>query len=186
MSTFSVTHTQLPGVAVVERGRREDHRGFFSRLFCADELRAAGFDTPVAQINHTLTLRRGALRGLHFQHPPHAEIKLVSVLRGEILDVALDVRQGSPTFLRWHAEILSAENRRSLLIPRGFAHGFQALAENCELLYLHSCAYAPSAEAGLRATDPGLGIHWPLPITDISPRDATHPLISSGFLGVEL
>ncbi len=186
MSTFSVTQTPLRGVAIVERGRREDSRGFFSRLFCADELRSAGFDAPVAQINHTLTHRRGAVRGLHFQHPPHAEIKFVSVLKGEILDVALDVRRNSPTFLRWHAEILSAENRRSLLIPRGFAHGFQTLTEHCELIYLHSCAYMPAAEAGLQATDPSLAIQWPLPISELSARDASHPLISSGFIGVEL
>lgn len=186
MSTFSILQTPLHGVALVERVRREDQRGFFSRLFCDGELRSAGFDAPIAQINHTLTLRRGAVRGLHFQHPPHAEIKFVSVLRGEILDVAVDVRRNSPTFLRWHAEILSAENRRSLLIPRGFAHGFQALADHCELIYLHSCAYAPDAEAGLRATDPAIGIQWPLPISDMSPRDAAHPLISSGFIGVEL
>jgi dTDP-4-dehydrorhamnose 3,5-epimerase len=185
MPTFSITQTPLQGVAVVERVRREDHRGFFSRLFCGNELRSVGFDAPIAQINHTLTLRRGAVRGLHFQYPPHAEIKFVSVLRGEIFDVALDVRRNSPTFLQWHAETLSAENRRSLLIPRGFAHGFQALTEHCELIYLHSCPYAPSAEAGLRATDPALGISWPLPIEDISPRDASHPLLSSSFPGVE-
>jgi dTDP-4-dehydrorhamnose 3,5-epimerase len=181
MSTFSITQTPLDGVAMVERVRREDQRGFFSRLFCAGELRSAGFDAPIAQINHTLTVRRGTVRGLHFQHPPHAEIKFVSVL-----DVALDVRKNSPTFLRWHAEILSAENRRSLLIPHGFAHGFQALADHCELIYLHSCAYAPQAEAGIQPTDPTLGIQWPLAIADLSPRDASHPLLSPGFIGVEL
>src|SRR5258708_5995830 len=123
--------TPLAGLALIERARREDQRGFFSRLFCAEELRSAGFDSPVAQINQTLTLRRGAVRGLHFQYPPHAEIKFVSVLKGEVLDVAVDLRKGSKTFLQWHGEVLSADNRRSLLIPRGFAHGFQTLTESC-------------------------------------------------------
>ena len=185
MATFQVIRTPLEGLAVIERSRREDQRGFFSRLFCADELKEAGFDGPVAQINQTLTLRRGAVRGLHFQHPPHAEIKFVTVLKGEILDVAVDLRHGSATFLQWHGEVLSAENRRSLLIPRGFAHGFQTLTENCELMYLHSCAYAPAAEGGLRATDPRLAIRWPLPIVDQSARDTAFALLDDGFEGIQ-
>ena len=108
-----------------------DARGFLSRLFCAEELRAAGWTGPIAQINHTHTARKGTVRGMHFQYPPHAEMKLVSCLRGEVWDVAVDIRAGSQTFLRWHAEILSADNGRALLIPQGFAHGFQALTRRC-------------------------------------------------------
>ena len=186
MSAFSIRLTPLPGLSVVDRNRREDSRGFFSRLFCAQELAAAGFAAPIAQINHTLTRKSGAVRGMHFQYPPHAEIKLVSVLRGEVFDVAVDLRRGSPTYLRWHAQILSADNRRSVLIPHGFAHGFQTLTEDCELVYLHSQAYAPHAEAGIRATDPAVGIQWPLPFTEMSERDVNHPLIDSDFRGIEL
>jgi dTDP-4-dehydrorhamnose 3,5-epimerase len=182
---FRLSETSLPGVMLLERGRIEDARGFLSRLFCSEELVAAGFDTPIAQVNHTLTRRRGAMRGLHFQHPPHAEIKVVTVLEGEVFDVAVDLRRGSPTFLRWHAEVLSAANNRSLLIPRGFAHGFQTLTENCQLIYFHSAAYAPRAEAGLSGVDPALGIRWPLDCTDVSPRDLAHPMIDSSFKGIE-
>lgn len=176
--------TPLAGLVIVQRPRIEDHRGFLSRFFCADTLREAGFDAPVAQINHTLTRARGALRGLHYQRPPHAEVKMVSCLRGEVFDVAVDLRAGSPTFLRWHGEVLSADNRRSLLIPRGFAHGFQALTDDCELFYLHSAAYAPDAEGAANALDPALAIRWPLDITDLSERDRTHPMLDPDFKGI--
>lgn len=184
MTGLSTTATPIAGLVCVQRPRIEDSRGFLSRLFCADTLRAAGFDAAISQINHTLTRRRGSVRGLHFQHPPHAEIKLVGCLRGEVFDVAVDLRRGSPTFLRWHAEILSADNQRSLLIPRGFAHGFQALTDDCELIYLHSTAYAPDAEGAVNALDPALGIGWPLVITDISDRDRAHPALVPGFQGI--
>jgi dTDP-4-dehydrorhamnose 3,5-epimerase len=111
---------------------------------------------------------------------------LVSVLRGEVFDVAVDLRRGSPTYLRWHAQILSAENGRSVLIPKGFAHGFQTLTEDCELVYLHSHPYVPHAESGIRATDPAVGIQWPLQFTEISERDRNHALIDSAFRGIEL
>lgn len=176
--------TLLDGLVVVERPRLEDHRGFFSRFFCAETLMEAGFDLPVAQINHTFTRALGALRGLHYQHPPHAEVKMVSCLRGEVFDVAVDLRAGSPTFLRWHGEVLSAGNQRSLLIPRGFAHGFQALTDDCELLYLHSAAYAPAAEGAVNALDPMLAISWPLAIADMSERDCTHPMLDPDFKGI--
>ena len=171
---------------LVERQRLGDARGFLSRLFCAEELGEAGWNKPVVQINHSYTTRRGTVRGMHFQRPPHAEMKLVSCIRGEVWDVAIDVRAGSETFLRWHAERLSADNGRALLIPEGFAHGFQALTDDVELLYCHSAAYAAAAEAGLNAKDPMLGITWPLPITELSPRDAQHPLLNEQFAGVAL
>lgn len=176
--------TPLGGLVVVERPRIADHRGFFSRFFCADTLVEAGFDLPVAQINHTLTRTRGALRGMHYQHPPHAEVKMVSCLRGEVFDVAVDLRADSPTFLHWHGELLSGVNQRSLLIPRGFAHGFQALTDDCELLYLHSAAYAPDAEGAVNALDPRLAISWPLAIADMSERDRTHPMLDPDFKGI--
>ena len=184
MSRFAVTALPLAGLRLVERQRLGDSRGFLSRLFCAEELRAAGWVRPIAQINHTYTQRRGTVRGLHFQHAPHAEMKLVSCLRGEVWDVAVDVRSGSATFLHWHAERLSADNGRALLIPEGFAHGFQALSDDVELLYCHAAAYNAGAEAGLNPGDMRLAIAWPLAIAELSARDAAHPLIEPTFEGV--
>jgi len=178
--------TPLSGVVLVERQKRGDSRGFLSRLFCAEELAPVGWEKPIRQINHTYTARHGVVRGMHFQLPPHAEMKLVSCLRGEIWDVAVDIRTGSPTFLRWHGETLSADNGRALMIPEGFAHGFQALTNNVDLLYCHSAAYAPEAESGLDPRDARLAISWPLPIAELSARDAGHPPIKDDFKGVSL
>jgi dTDP-4-dehydrorhamnose 3,5-epimerase len=187
MSRFAVSATPLPGLVRVQRQFLGDARGQLARLFCADELRAAGWGSaPVAQINHTRTTRAGTLRGLHFQHPPHAEIKLVSCLRGEVWDVAVDLRAGSPTFLRWHAERLSADNGTALLIPQGFAHGFQTLGDDVEMLYCHSAAYAPAAEGGLHPLDERLAIAWPLPVSEISVRDAGHARLTDTFEGIRL
>lgn len=186
MARFTLHATPLAGLLTVQRTALEDPRGSFSRLYCSEELREAGLDAPIAQVNLSHTHACGAMRGLHFQHPPHAETKLVSCLRGEVWDVAVDLRRGSPTFLHWHAEILSEANRRSLLVPQGFAHGFQTLQDDCELLYLHTAAYHPAAEGALRATDPRLGIAWPLPIADMSERDRGHPLLDADFEGITL
>jgi len=186
MSRFTIIETGIGGLRIVERQRLGDERGFLSRLFCAEELASAGWDKPVAQINHTWTQARGTVRGLHFQRPPHAEMKLVTCLRGAVWDVGLDLRAGSPTFLQWRAVELSAGNGRAFLIPEGFAHGFQALTDDCELLYLHSAPYATQAEGGLSATDPALGIDWPLPITLRSGRDEHHPGVTPEFTGLDL
>jgi len=184
MARFDFINTSIDGLRVVQRKVIEDNRGFLSRFFCADEFSPFGLNKDIRQINHTLTRNKGAVRGFHYQTPPHAEIKLVSCLKGEIFDVAIDLRKGSPTFLHWHGEVLSASNRRSLLIPEGFAHGFQALTEDCELIYLHTAAYAPSAEAALNVLDPKLNIAWPLDITDLSERDSSHPMIKNDFEGI--
>lgn len=175
--------TPLHGLNVIERHPVGDTRGSLSRLFCAQEFAAAGWPGTISQINHTFTEKRGTVRGMHFQRPPHAEAKLVTCLRGRIWDVAVDLRASSPTFLKWHAEELSADNHCALLIPPGFAHGFQTLEDACELLYLHSAPYAPTSEAGLNATDKALAIRWPVPITVISSRDTQHPLLDSEFRG---
>jgi dTDP-4-dehydrorhamnose 3,5-epimerase len=183
---LSCSSTPLVGLTVIDRRRREDARGAFGRLFCADELADAGLSMTIAQINESITRRRACIRGLHFQHPPHAETKLVMCLAGEVFDVAVDLRRGSPTFLRWHAERLSEANGRSLLIPAGFAHGFQTLTDDCRLVYLHSVPYAPDAEGGLSAADPSLRIAWPLPVGELSPRDANHPALRADFNGLDV
>lgn len=184
MTRLVATDLRLPGLKRIERQIRGDARGFLARIFCADELASAGWIRPVAQINHTLTAQRGTVRGLHFQKPPWAEMKLVSCLRGEVWDVAVDLRPESPTYLRWHAEVLSAANHRALLIPEGFAHGFQTLGDDVEMIYCHSAPYAPEAEGGVNALDMRLAITWPLPIEARSPRDEALPVIDESFAGV--
>ena len=184
MSRFLVCDTPLTGLKLIERKPVGDARGFLSRLFCESELAAAGWTRGIAQINHTLTRKQGAVRGMHFQRAPHVEMKLVSCLRGAVWDVAVDLRAGSPTFLKWHAAELSADNHRSLLIPEDFAHGFQTLTADCELLYLHSVAYVPDAEGGLQPQDPALAIAWPLAISEISARDSQHALLTQAYTGL--
>jgi dTDP-4-dehydrorhamnose 3,5-epimerase len=186
MSQFAILDTPIAGLKVIERKPVGDHRGFLVRIFCADQLKGAGWEKPIAQINQTVTKKRGTVRGMHFQNTPHAEMKMVSCLKGEIWDVAVDLRKNSPSFLQWHAEKLSAENCRALLIPEGFAHGFQALTDDCELIYLHSAVYVQEAEAGISPNDLTLGISWPLDVSEISLRDAEHPLLNNQFMGIEL
>jgi dTDP-4-dehydrorhamnose 3,5-epimerase len=183
---FDFIETPLSGLFRVERKPIDDHRGFFSRFFCAKEFKEVGLSKPIAQINHTLTKRKGIIRGLHFQYPPYCETKIVSCIQGKVFDVAVDIRKGSQTFLQWHAEILDAESQSSLYIPDGFAHGFQTLTENCQLLYLHSNFYTQKAEAALNVFDPVLAIDWPLKVKEISQRDQNHPLLDSQFEGIEI
>lgn len=184
MERFRALPTPLDGVLCIERRVLADERGAFERLFCADELAAYGFPSAPAQINRSLTRNPGTVRGMHFQYPPHGEVKLVSCLRGRVFDVAVDLRRASPTFLRWHGCELSGDNHRSLLIPEGFAHGFQVLEADSELIYCHSVAYAPAAEGGLHPLDPRLAIAWPLPPVGLSARDAAHPPVAADFVGV--
>jgi len=185
MSTrFDILDTPLPGLLVLQRKPIGDSRGYLERLYCTEELQALAPGKHIAQINHTLTANRGTVRGMHFQRPPHTEIKFVSCLRGEIFDVAVDLRYNSPTLLRWHAELLSADNHKTLVIPEGFAHGFQTLTDECEMLYFHTAAYQHEAETGLNAQDPRLAIQWPFPVSGLSPRDAAHSLLGDDFTGV--
>lgn len=186
MNNFSIIDTTIADLKLIERKTIGDHRGFLTRIFCAEQLKGAGWEKPIVQINQTITKKRGTVRGMHFQNTPHAEMKLVSCLQGEVWDVAVDLRKNSPTFLKWHAEILSSKNCRSLLIPEGFAHGFQSLSDNCELLYLHTSPYVREAEAGIRPSDPYLGIPWLLDIYEISMRDTNHPLLNDKFMGFEV
>ena len=131
-----------------------------------------------------MTSKKGTVRGMHFQYPPHAETKLVSCFRGKVFDVAVDLRKDSPTFLQSHAEILSNENLKTFLIPEGFAHGYQTLSDDCEMLYFHTANYVKEAEKGFNSTDPLLRIKWPLKISQISSRDKSHPSITSEFQGI--
>jgi dTDP-4-dehydrorhamnose 3,5-epimerase len=164
----------------------KDERGAFARLFCEQELSAVLGVRKIVQINHSCTEAVGAVRGLHFQHTPHAEMKLVRCLKGKVWDVAVDLRANSSNFKRWYAQELSPQNAYMMVIPEGFAHGFQVLEAGSELLYLHTAFYKPEAEGGVRHDDPALGITWPLPVTDISKRDSSHAYLDTSFRGIVL
>jgi dTDP-4-dehydrorhamnose 3,5-epimerase len=184
LSRLKITNLTIDGLKLIERHMLGDSRGHLTRLFCAEELSEAGWTMPIAQINHTHTSKRGAVRGMHYQRPPYSEMKLVSCIRGELLDVVVDLRSESSTYLQSHAELLSAKNGKALLIPEGFAHGFQALTDDVELIYCHSVIYVADAEAGISPRDEKLGIEWPLQITEISDRDNRHPPIDECFKGI--
>lgn len=183
---FTILDTDLAGLRLIKRLPIDDARGYFQRLFCADELAGAGWPGPVAQVNHTYTKRAGSVRGLHLQLPPFAEVKLISCLRGEVWDVAVDLRENSPTFLKWHAVHLSAENKVSYLIPPGFAHGFQTLTDDVEMLYCHSQAYAPASEMGFNARDKKLNVNWPMAISDMSEKDKNWAMLDEAFQGIKV
>jgi dTDP-4-dehydrorhamnose 3,5-epimerase len=181
---FGVGATPLAGVLVLRRHPIEDERGWLARIYDAVDLAEVLGSRTIVQVNHTLTRQRATVRGMHYQVPPAAEVKVVSCLRGSVFDVAVDLRRNSPTFLRWHAEVLDPENGRSLLVPEGVAHGFQALADESELLYLHTAAYDPTAERGVHPMDPRIAVAWPLAVEHLSQRDASHPLLTPDFEGV--
>jgi len=181
---FDFLNIPLPGLWVVQRKPATDERGSFARVFCAEEFQEIGLTKPIVQINHSINREMGVVRGLHFQNAPFTETKIVNCIKGKVFDVAVDIRTGSKTFLRWHGEVLSRENNRSILIPDGFAHGFQTLEGNCELLYLHTEYFSQENEGALNVVDPRLSISWPLPISGMSERDRSHPFIDEGFSGV--
>lgn len=166
------TETKLKGAFIIDLERREDERGFFARAFCQNEFTAHGLKPVIAQANIAFNKRKGTLRGMHFQFPPHPETKLVRATRGAILDIIVDLRPESPTYLQ-HVEVeLTADNHRALYVPERFAHGYQALEDATETSYQVGEFYAPGTEGGLSPFDPRLGLKWPLPVSVISPKDA--------------
>jgi dTDP-4-dehydrorhamnose 3,5-epimerase len=170
------TETQLPGAFVIDLERREDERGFFARSWCANEYAEHGLKTDLVQANVSFNPRRWTLRGMHFQHAPHAEVKVVRATRGAIYDAIIDLREGSPTFKRWLGVELTEDNGRALYVPEGFAHGYQTLVPDTEVHYLVTEFYTPSAEGGVRWNDPAFGIEWPDPDNAfLSEKDASWP-----------
>ncbi|MDR2345104.1 MAG: dTDP-4-dehydrorhamnose 3,5-epimerase [Planctomycetaceae bacterium] len=174
------------GAYCIELDLRGDDRGRFTRLFCAGELKQIGHTKPIVNVNHSFTQQRGTIRGLHFQYPPDCEIKIVKCIRGAVWDCIVDIRKGSSTFLKWDAVELTDNNNRMIYVPEGFAHGFQTLSDNAELLYFHTNFYVPQNEGGLRFDDPVLNIDWSLPTKFMSERDKQHQLIAPEFEGVSL
>ncbi|MEO5967270.1 MAG: dTDP-4-dehydrorhamnose 3,5-epimerase [Ferruginibacter sp.] len=178
------TETPLAGSFIVSLNPIGDSRGWFARTYCKREFAQIGHDKEWVQINHSFSNLKGTIRGLHFQHNPYGEIKLLRCVSGAVYDVIVDLRKDSPTYLKWFGTELSAENKNMLYIPKGFAHGFQTLKENTELIYHHSEFYNPDAESGLRFDDEILNIKWPLKVAEISERDKKHQLLNSTFKGL--
>lgn len=178
------TPTPLTGSYEISLEPRMDSRGWFARFFCKDEFARIGHNKEWVQMNHSFTIKKGTIRGMHFQLAPFAEIKLVRCIAGSVFDVIIDLRKDSPTFLKWYGTELSARNKKMFYIAEGFSHGFQTLTNDCELLYHHSEFYNAKADTGIRYNDGLVNIEWPLSVTEISERDAAHPLLSPSFKGL--
>jgi dTDP-4-dehydrorhamnose 3,5-epimerase len=177
--------TPLAGAYTIELEKRGDDRGFFARFFCEKEFRAAGLETHFPQINTSLSATKGTLRGMHYQLPPSAEVKVVRAVKGALWDAIVDLRPGSPTYRQWFGAELSDENRLMMYVPRGFGHGLVTLSDNVEAFYLVSAFYAPEAERGLRWNDPAIGIDWPVEPREISDKDRKWPDLDATFHAVE-
>jgi dTDP-4-dehydrorhamnose 3,5-epimerase len=166
-----IRETKLKGLYIIELEPKNDERGYFARVFCEEELKKNSLQFNIVQINQTLTKKKGTVRGMHFQRPPKAEHKIVQCLKGSIFDVAIDLRKNSPTYGQWIAEKLTADNKKIFLIPKGFAHGFQTLTDNCEVQYLMSEFYSPEQASGVHWKDPFFNIQWPIKNPILSERD---------------
>jgi dTDP-4-dehydrorhamnose 3,5-epimerase len=187
MAKLNFTETPVKGAFVIEPDAFVDHRGFFARMFCVKELKAKGLNHKIVQANHSKSVGKGTIRGLHYQLPPNAETKIVKCIKGKIFDVIVDVRKDSPTFLHWFGVELTADNKKMLYIPEGFAHGFQALEEEVEIIYLVTNFYAPEAERGVRYNDQKINIEWPIKENIItSEKDEKILLLDENFTGIEL
>ncbi len=167
--------TALKGTYIINLNPKDDKRGSFTRIFCQKELAKIGFDKNLVQINHSFTKERGTIRGLHYQEGSSSEIKIIRVIKGIVYDVIVDMRPGSDTFLKWTSNTLLKNSPQLLYVPEGFAHGFQTLSKDVEMIYQHSSYYNPTFERGFRYDDPKVGISWPLPVSVISERDLNHP-----------
>ncbi len=176
------TETKLKGAYVIDIKKIEDDRGFFGRSFCRNEMREHGLNGEIVQANTSRTHLKGTLRGMHFQIPPYEEAKLIRCVRGSIFDAIIDLRPGSPTFMQWFGEELSADNYRMLYIPEGFAHGYLSLTDNVEVYYNVTAFYTPGAEKGIRWDDKGFNIKWPIEPVVISEKDRAHSDFSPEML----
>ena len=178
--------TKLKGAYTIDVQPFQDKRGFFTRTFCENEFGVQNLVQHFVQANHSGTHGKGVIRGMHFQHSPFCEVKLVKCVQGSIFDVIIDVREGSPTFLQWFGTELSAENKRMMYVPEGFAHGFQSLTDYSEITYMVSSFYNKESEAGVKYNDPKVNIEWPLPVSLVSDKDNSIPAIDDSFSGVNL
>ena len=182
---LNITSTSFENLFIIEPNTFHDERGSFSRVFCENELHDI-FDLQIKQVNHSITKQKGTVRGLHFQYEPNSEVKMVKCIKGAIYDVVVDIRKNSPTFLKTFSIELSKKNQKMLCIPKGFAHGFQTLEDETELLYFHSSIYAPLNEDAINIKDPLLDIKWPLNIINLSKRDESHAFLTEDFKGIDI
>lgn len=178
MAGLKFKELPLKGAYIINLDKMEDERGFFARYWCKNEFEECGLDTNLVQINNSMNRSKGTLRGLHYQCQPKSETKIVRCIHGSIWDVIVDIRAGSPSFGKWYGEELNDKNRTMMYVPHGFAHGFQTLTDNVELLYLHSQFYSQEHEHGLLYSDKSVNIEWPLPVSVISERDKSHSMLS--------
>ena len=178
--------TKIEGIFAIHSEPFKDERGFFNRIFCQKELEAIKPGIVIAQVNHSMTKTKGTIRGMHFQNPPHAEMKIIRCVKGSIFDVAVDLRKDSPTFLLWHGEVLSAENMKALVVPEGCAHGFQSLEDDIEMIYLHTQFYSKLSEGAIRYDEPKIAIKWSLDSTVISEKDSSYPFLPGNYEGIVL
>jgi len=169
------TETKLKGAYLITPDFIDDERGFFARTFCHQEFQEYGLNINIVQCNISFNVRKGTVRGMHYQMPPHAEAKVIRCTAGAIVDVIIDLRPDSPTFKQWFSIELNDKNHQMLYVPEGFAHGYQTIAPRTEIFYQVSNFYHPASERGIRWDDPAFEIKWPLPVTDISKKDASHP-----------
>lgn len=184
--SLKITDTPLQGLSLIERNIIKDDRGEFFRVYCKEELSGVGLLNPLDQINFNTAAEKFTTKGIHFQLPPFAEEKIITCTRGEIFDVAVDLRKGSPTFLQYYSVILSDKNNLSLLIPKGFGHGWQSLKDNSSIIYLHTSSYSPDFERGVNIFDPLIGIEWPNTPAHLSKRDREFEYLTSDFAGIEI
>lgn len=183
---FEFIETKIPKLKIGKRFKFENNVGTFERLYCKNEFQNINFSEEIVQINKNFTKNSGTFRGFHFQFPPFAEEKIITCLKGSVFDVAVDIRKDSSTFLQWHSEVLSESNNTCMYIPKGFAHGFLTLEDNCEILYFHSEFYSPQNESGILYNDPMIDIKWPRQIKYLSERDKEHEYLKESFKGIEI
>jgi dTDP-4-dehydrorhamnose 3,5-epimerase len=178
--------TKIDGVFNFYDTERNDLRGSFKRIFCKDEYKEALIERDIVQINHSTSVIKGSIRGMHYQLSPYAELKIIRCIRGKVFDVCVDLREHSETFLNWYGCELSASNKRSVIIPEGCAHGFQTLEDDCELIYFHTQIYSPEYERSFRYNDKLINIDWPIAPTFVSEKDINAIQLPSDFSGVSL
>jgi dTDP-4-dehydrorhamnose 3,5-epimerase len=186
MNKLTIATVDIDGIKVLNSNSIIDDRGYFGRLFCQKELQQITNSKNIVQINQSITNNSGVIRGMHYQKKPALEGKFVTCLKGKIFDVAIDIRKDSKSLFNYHAEILSEENKKILYIPEGFAHGFQTIKSNCEVLYFHTEYYSQENESGINSMDPSIGINWPNNVSFRSERDLTFPFLDSSFKGIEI
>lgn len=179
-------NTKINSLKIIIRDRFENNVGSFERLFCEDQFKNFGLNKKIVQINKTNTKVKGSVRGLHYQIPPFSENKIISCIKGKVFDVAIDIRKNSDTFLKWHGEVLSEDNQTSIFIPEGFAHGFQALTDDCEMVYFHSAYYNFPSERGILYNDKRINIDWPLEIKNLSEKDINLLPVTKDFKGIKI